>query len=131
VVGDGTQGKKIEFRRVKGHPGNGLWRHVEQALPVAKEAQLPALLGGGAWGTVGGTVALRGLPVKNFAEGLRAGRSRHEHSLGTERTVIQAMRMGILQRFGDLSHQAKAGSDIQRLTSVTQGEHSVILTSHR
>src|SRR5262249_19785153 len=105
---------------VKGHASNGLWRHVEQALRVAKEAQLPAILGGRAGSTVGDTVALRGLPVKNFDEGLRAAGSRYQHSLGADRAVIQTMRMGILQRFSDLSHQAKACIDIQRLTSVTQ-----------
>ena len=96
MVGDGTQGKKIEFRRVKGHSGNGLWRHVEQALRVAKEAQLPAVLGGGTRSTVRGTVALRGLPIKNFDQGLRAGRSRYQHSLGAERAVVQVVCMGIL-----------------------------------
>src|SRR5215510_10332227 len=120
MVGNGAQGKKIELQRVKGHPGNGLWRHVEQALRVAKEAKLPAILGGGTWGTVGGTIALRGLPIKNFHDRSGACRSRDQERLGTECTVVQAVLMGILQRFGNLSHQAKAYIDSQRLTSVTQ-----------
>ncbi len=66
------------------------------------------------------TVALCGLPVENFYEGLGACRSPYEQSLGAERPVIQAMLMVILQRFGDLPHQAKAGIDIQRLTSIMQ-----------
>ena len=122
LVGDAAERKDIQARTLRGVGAGRLRRQVD--LPQVFDVVLDVLGAGGA--VPGGRhprftdVARRGLPVHQPQAPRTAAAAIDEDALRPQGAVVQALRVGVLQRLGDVADPLQALRDRQVLALLPQ-----------